>query len=104
MPRTDKLSPYRTTWTQDGDNIVVCYVRTNIVKADADTVTLDSGGWQTVTTKRKMNQAANQFGLGYGVFQRKGEWFVTTRDGEFPFQDGMRICRGSGRAYEPLTA
>lgn len=57
----------------------------------------------TVTTKRKMNQAANQFGLGYGVFQRKGDWFVTTRGGEFPFKDGMRIDRGSGRAYEPLA-
>lgn len=112
MPRMDKLSTYRTTWTQDGDNIVVCYVRTNIVKADADTVTLDSGGWQTVTTKRKMTQAARQFGLGFTVFQQRGEWFVCRlgRSPEgyasaakehgavvLPFHDGMTFPRGTVR-------
>jgi hypothetical protein len=54
-------------------------------------VTLDSGGYQTVTTKRKMNQAANQFGLGYAVHQHKGEWFVRIADIAYPFHDGMTI-------------
>jgi hypothetical protein len=29
-----------------------------------------------------MNQAANQFGLGFGVFQRKGEWYIQIGDYE----------------------
>lgn len=107
MPAMNKLSTYRTTWTQDGENIVVCYVSTNIVKASADTVTLDSGGWRTVTTKRKMTQAARQFGLGFSVFQRKGDWYVVrfardetgsiTWEGAhtFPFEDGMTFPRGT---------
>ena len=104
MPSMNKLSTYRTMWTEDGDTGCVTYVRTNIVKWDAEYITLNSGGWQTVTTKRKMCQAANQFGLGFYVFQRKGEWFVHTRDGDFEFRDGMRIHRGSGRAYESKAA
>lgn len=59
-------------------------------------VILNSGGWRTVTTKTRMNQAANQFGLGYGVYQRKGEWFVDTPDGQtLEFKDGMMIDRGA---------
>ena len=55
-------------------------------------VTLDSGGWRTVTTKRKMNQAANQFGLIYSVFQRKGQWFVAlVGNTVVPFVDGMQF-------------
>ena len=90
MPRMDKLSNYRTTWDNNG----VTYVSTRIVSWDDNTVTLNSGGWQTATTKNKMNQAANQFGLGFGVYQRKGDWFVRLKDGsESPFFDGIRIPR-----------
>jgi hypothetical protein len=37
-----------------------------------------------------MNQAAIQFGLGFGVYQDKHEWFVIMPDGTIePFFDGM---------------
>lgn len=101
MARMDKLSTYRTTWETRANGGSVTYVSTRIVSwDDAGNVTLDSGGWQTVTTKRKMVQAARQFGLSYGVYQRKGEWFVdiwNPKLGEYggwmnldmPFHDGM---------------
>lgn len=48
----------------------------------------------TVTTKRKMNQTANQFGLEFGVHQKNFTWFVTTPLGDtIPFKDGMKIRR-----------
>jgi hypothetical protein len=73
----DKLSSYRTTWESTLNGGSVTYIRTKIVSWDADrTVTLNSGGYHTVTTKRKMNQAANQFGLGYRVYQHRFEWFI----------------------------
>ena len=113
MPRMDKLSPYRTHWTDDGKgHIVVVYVQTAIVTTTQDTVTLNSGGYRTVTTKRKMVQAANQFGLGYTVSQRKGEWTVTrlgrSPEGypsadpkhgaiDLPFVDGITFPRGAVR-------
>lgn len=94
MPRMDKLSEYRTTWFDDGDKGGVTYVRTQIVSWTHDTVTLNSGGYETVTTKRKMNQAANQFALGFGVYQRKGKWYVDDAQGNVhEFHDGITLRR-----------
>jgi hypothetical protein len=55
MPRMDKLAPYRTIWTEANGCGVVSYVRTNIVEWSPSAVILRTGGWRTVTTKRKMN-------------------------------------------------
>jgi hypothetical protein len=41
-----------------------------------------------------MCQAANQYALGFSVYQRKGDWFVRDRAGrEFAFYDGIVIER-----------
>ena len=67
---------------------------TFVVKINPDgTYTLDSGGWQTVTTKDRIN--------GYSpvaLYQHKGEWFVATvkkgrlaHETATPFKDGMRV-------------
>lgn len=63
---------------------------------------LDSGGYRTATTKTRINQAANEYGLGFRVFQDKGAWYVNTLgidngqrfasfDNVIPFVDGMMI-------------
>ena len=94
MPHMHKLSNYRTTWFNEGDKGGVTYVRTQIVSWTQDTVTLNSGGYETVTTKRKMNQAANQFALGFGVYQRKGKWYVDDAQGNVhEFHDGITLRR-----------
>ena len=86
----NKLSNYRTTWFDNGDHGGVTYHSTNIVAWKDGKVTLNSGGWETVTTKRKMNQASHQFCLGFGVFQKNYDWFVDLPNGEtVPFVDGM---------------
>ena len=78
MSRNDKLSSYRTTWHSTTNGGAVTYITTEIVRWDANrNVTLNSSGWRTVTTKRKMVQASRQFNLGYTVHQSKGDWFVT---------------------------
>lgn len=58
-----------------------------------DTITLNSGGWHSVTTKARMNSVLPQF---LGVVQKKHSWYVhDQRDGsEVPFFDGMRIRVG----------
>jgi len=73
MPRMDKLSTYCTTVVQAGPLLRVTYHSTDIVTASADLITLRTGGWDSVTTRRKMNQAARQFDLGYGVYRHNGE-------------------------------
>lgn len=112
MPRMNQLSDYRTTWHNQNDCGGVTYVSTEIVKWDVDNVTLNSGSWRTVTTKRKLHQASQQFALGFTVSQVKGEWFVIrygcTPEGyssaikehgaiTLPFHDGMTFPRGRVR-------
>ena len=94
MPNTNKLSNYRTTISTNDGKTSITYVNTAIVSFDADTVTLNSGGYQTVTTKRKMNQASNQFCLGYGVYQKDYHWYVDLPNGKtVEFYDGITINR-----------
>ena len=88
----------------------VTYHQTEVVTVFANgVVKLDSGGYRTFTTKARMNQASNQFGLGFGVFQDKHEWYVRVMpDGTWdngrtlPFEDGMLL--GSQRKMGALDA
>jgi len=90
----NKLSNYRTTWVDKGDSGTVVYIHTDIVSWKDGQITLNSDGWQTVTTKRKMNQAAHQFALGFGVFQKDYDWFVTLPSGEtVDYFDGITFPR-----------
>lgn len=94
MGRMDKLSTYCTTIARAGDLVAVTYHRTQIVAFDDRNVVLRTGGWDTVTTRRKMNQAARQFGLGYSVYRDKGESYVTRPDGvTVPLDDEVQFAR-----------
>jgi hypothetical protein len=69
----------------------VRYHNTDVVCFTADRIVLDTGGWFTVTTKRRMNQAAKIYGLAFSVSQRKGKWYIQGPfDGELEFSpDGL---------------
>lgn len=72
----------------DGD-MHIRYHDTDVVVFGCDTITLSSGGFQTVTTKARINAALN--GTGWKLYQTKREWFIE-RDGlVIPFHDGMTI-------------
>ena len=91
MPTMDKLSSYKTVYIDNDEGGLVIYQNTKIVEWDNNgNVTLNSDGWETVTTKRKMNQASNQFCLHFGVTQRNFKWIVTIAGFEdIPYYDGM---------------
>lgn len=73
---------------EEGTNYI--YHKTAIVKKYYDgKIKLNSGGWFTRTTKTAMNQASNQDNLGFGVFQKNHDWFVTYKEETLPFKDGM---------------
>ena len=60
---------------------------TYVVKIHPDnTYTLQTGGWQTVTTKDRINQYSP-----VRVYQRKHEWFVNIKGRELPFMEGMVV-------------
>ena len=68
----------------------VRYHYTNVVTVDGDYVTLRSDGWATDTTKTRMNQASNELGLGYSVYQKNYEWFVVLPTSEtVGYYDGI---------------
>lgn len=71
----------------------ITYHQTVVVSFSDSAVILRSGGYRTATTKTRMNQASNQFGLGYSVYQEKGDWYVRLVDRTLPFEDGMVISR-----------
>jgi hypothetical protein len=75
----------------------VTYRGTDVVTWDKDSVTLATGGWSTATTKTRMNQAANQFDLGYRVFQRHWNWYVETKAGICQFISGVTFERSTGK-------
>ena len=60
---------------------------TYVVKIHADgTYTLSNGGWQTPTTKDRINQYSP-----YKVYQRNHTWYVHKGEQVFPFLSGMVI-------------
>ena len=55
-------------------------------------ITLFDGGWQTVTTKSRLNAILDANGIpGEYVFQRAFQWFVSQKGGPIPFFSGMRL-------------
>ena len=96
MARMDRLSTYCTTIATAGDLTCITYHKTQIVAFDRLYITLRTGGWDSVTTRRKMNQAANQFGLGYRVHRDKGTTYVTLPNGRtVPLGDELTINRAA---------
>lgn len=60
---------------------------TYVVKIhEGDLYTLNSGGWQTVTTKDRINQYSPK-----RVYQRDFTWYVNMNGNEYPFMDGMVV-------------
>lgn len=101
MPRTsDTVGSHETTVYTDSDGaLCVRYHKTVVWAMSPDgKVKLNSGGYLTSTTKRRMNEAFRQYVPNpFGVFQRKGEWYVSRYMGNgihlpaFPYRDFMVI-------------
>lgn len=70
-------------------SVKIFYHATAIVEIRKNSVTLNNGGWATVTTKRRMNQAAKFFGLAFRVFQRNFQWFAMFAGQTIPFNGNL---------------
>ena len=93
MAQQNRVGSVHTTVRNRDGVLSVVYHSTEVVKADAESITLDSGGWRTATTKTRINQAANEHGLGFSIFQKAGAWFVNHQGHVLSFRDGMTIAR-----------
>ena len=62
--------------------INVLYHDTVILERRTDgNVILNTGGYKTTTTKKRMNQASELYDLGFSVYQRNHEWYVENANG-----------------------
>ena len=52
-------------------------------------VKISSCGWQTVTTKSRLNAILSEVKYGCSVFQKNWNWFVSFRGQTQDFVDGM---------------
>jgi hypothetical protein len=80
-----------------GKELTVRLYATDIVKILADgSIQLNSGGHKTATTKRRMNEPAQELELYFNVISKRGKWYVETEDRLEPpqtieYSDGMII-------------
>ena len=93
----------RTNW-KSGNTRVVCdtdldktchvYLHNNLIaKITYYSVQLFDGGWQSVTTKSRLNALLDQVGkMGEGVFQKNYSWFFRFSNGDvIDFESGMLL-------------
>lgn len=93
MAQQLKVGKKSTKIYMDGDGFTcVKYHDTVVIKFKGGNVVLNSGGWQTATTKGRINQAFNQYNLPFSLYQKAGEWYVQ-KENETPveFFDGITL-------------
>ena len=98
MGQTQRVGKVATKIREDNGYTCIRYHNTDVVKFNDKEIVLNSDGWRTMTTKTRMNQASSQFGLNFGVFQSKGDWFVQFgghgEEGKtVDYEDNMLIIR-----------
>ena len=97
-------------WSKDNtsvifdDNVSKVYLHGNLIaEIDDDSLKLYDGGYQSTTTKSRLNALLSEFGYTCGtkreyVFQKQYEWFIQMFDltekamRTIPFSNGMRLA------------
>jgi len=78
----------------NNDGVSEVYLHNNLIAKIGDTwMQLFDGGWQSNTTKSRLNALLSAHGIGNeGVFQKNYTWFFQMSDGSvIPFFSGMRL-------------
>ena len=91
----------KTNWTGSNttviteDNISTVMLHGNHIATyyhDTKELALFDGGWQSNTTKSRLNALCAEFAMGFGVFQKNWEWFVSDfSNNKKEFADGITV-------------
>lgn len=74
----------------NNDGVSEVFLHNNLIARVGDTfLQLFDGGWQSNTTKSRLNAILAEHGAGEGIFQKNWQWFVTTTNGILEFNSGM---------------
>ena len=65
-----------------------------IAEVSDDSMTIFDGGWQTTTTKSRLNALINEFcnSMTDGVFQKNYQWFVRDNNKVIDFTNGYTFA------------
>ena len=80
--------------TETGAREAVVKLHGNHIATVGDTLQICDAGWQTVTTKSRLNALCNEFAEGCYVFQRNFDWFLGDADGNvlpFPTEEFVTV-------------
>ena len=86
-------------WKKDNTEVVSCshvsdvFLYGNLIARIGETwIELFDGGYQSNTTKSRLNAILSVHGCGDEyVFQKKGQWFINYEGAPLPFFSGMRL-------------
>ena len=85
-------------WKKDNTEVIniegvsFVYLYSNLIAMIGDTwLELFDGGYQTTTTKSRLNAILSEHGSGEYVYQKNFNWFVSTINGEVPFGNGIKL-------------
>ena len=88
----------KNTRVDNIDGVSFIYLHGHKIAEVGDSfIRLYDGGWQSNTTKSRLNAILSEHGLpGEGIFQKKFEWFITLRTSggldTVPFFSSMRLA------------
>lgn len=89
MSQQFRIGTWATTVACDSEGVLrVTYHHTPIVTLWPNgKIVLDTGGYRSVTTETRMNQASHEFRLGFTVWQKDSSWYVDVDGHTIPFED-----------------
>tara|TARA_B100002019_G_scaffold221283_1_gene194106 strand:+ start:880 stop:1212 length:333 start_codon:yes stop_codon:yes gene_type:complete len=64
----------------------------HIATVTNDDLILFDGGWQSNTTKSRLNALCYEFAYGASVFQKNWDWFVNNKGTKSDFVDGFTLA------------
>ena len=80
--------------TETGAREAIVKLHGNHIATVGDTLQICDAGWQTVTTKSRLNALCNEFAYGCYVFQKNFDWFLGDADGNvlpFPTEEFVTV-------------
>tara|TARA_B100001057_G_scaffold500262_1_gene614366 strand:- start:1841 stop:2158 length:318 start_codon:yes stop_codon:yes gene_type:complete len=81
------------TMVQSDETGSMIYLHGNHIATVKDnSIVLFDGGWQSNTTKSRLNALLDEFSYGMRVFQKQFEWFVGYKNVKEDFVSGMELA------------
>ena len=80
--------------TETGAREAIVKLHGNHIATVGDTLQICDAGWQTVTTKSRLNALCNEFAEGCYLFQKNFDWFLGDADGNvlpFPTEEFVTV-------------